>query len=617
MTKLRMLEKLNKDIKKAKRLRQLKSFFLTIAWIPFFAFLIFGFSSASISSSQSSREEKISAHLLKKLTQNKNDLFTVWIYLQDKGPDLEKKMAEVKACLTNENLRRRLKVFNLENIVDELDVPVWENYVNKLKPYLYRLRHTSRWLNALSAEVKGFNLKTIASFPFVSKIEEVKSYRFKLPTPEEEISEIRIKQENHLYDYGPSYTQLNQIKVPLLHDLGLTGQGIIIAMLDSGFNNLEHQALTHLNILATWDFVNNDPNVDDEPGQMGSGDHGTETLSVIAGFYPGKLLGPAFGASFLLAKTENTDWERHIEEDHWIAGVEWAEALGAQIVSSSLGYRDEFTHGEPNYTWQDMDGETTIVTKGANIAARKGLLIVNSAGNEGLARPPILNTLVAPADSYWVLAAGAVEANGERVSFSSVGPTADGRLKPDVMAMGRSVYSASPSKINEYVYVSGTSFSCPLVAGAAALVLEANPGWNNLDVMQALKLTASQASNPNNLMGHGLIDAFKAAYFPLKKIYPPTHLAVKRIENNFGFFKEYIDCLTWRRNERNQEKIIAYRLYALNLKDKSNQFVLLAEVNSQTFKFDHRGLLADEEFLYKITAISEKGMESDPEYTRR
>ncbi len=115
------------------------------------------------------------------------------------------------------------------------------------------------------------------------------------------------------------------------------------------------------------------------------------------------------------------------------------------------------------------------------------------------------------------------------------------------MAMGRSVYSASPSKIDEYIYVSGTSFSCPLVAGAAALVLEANPDWNNLDVMQALKLTASRASTPDNLMGRGIINAFQAAFFPLKRIYPPTHLAVKRIENNFGFFKEYIDCLTWRK----------------------------------------------------------------------
>ncbi len=612
-----MVKTLGKKIENLRKERWGKLFFTLSAATCYLLFCLINISFSSSASSEFSFKEKISPPLSKKLAQKENQILKVWIYFQDKGPDLTKKIDEVRGSLSRENINRRLKILTWERIVDDLDVPVWENYIHKVRPYLSRPRHASRWLNALSAEVQAINLKKIASFPFVSKIEEIKAYRSRLPLPEKKREAIEFKTQNHLYDYGPSYTQLNQIKVPLLHDLGLTGQGIIIAMLDSGFNNLAHQALAHLKILATWDFVNNDPNVNDEPGQLGSGDHGTETLSVIAGFYPGKLIGPAFGASFLLAKTENTDWERHIEEDHWIAGVEWAEALGAQIVSSSLGYRDQFTHGEPNYTWRDMDGETTIVTRGANIAANKGMLIVNSAGNEGQSRPPILNTLVAPADSYWVLAVGAVDVNGERASFSSVGPTADGRLKPDVMAMGRSVYSASPSKIDGYIYVSGTSFSCPLVAGAAALILEANPSWSNFDLMLALELTASRASTPDNLMGRGIINAFQAAHFPLKSIYPPTHLAVKRIENNFGFFKEYINHLTWRKNERNREKIIAYRLYALNLKEKISSFFLLAEIEAQTFKFEHRGLLGDEEFIYKITAVSETGVESDPEYTRR
>lgn len=581
-------------------------------------FLFLPGASISPSPSRLAQSEKISPPLLQKIAQAENNLFSVWIYFTDKGPDLEQKIIEARARLRPETLLRRLRLLDFEKITDELDVPVWENYILKVRPFLSRLRHASRWLNAISAEASGSNLRKIASWPFISRIEEIKSFRFKIPPAGEEIKQNRVdKREAHLFDYGPSYTQVAQINVPPLHDLGLSGQGIIIAMLDSGFNNLAHQAFSHLQIMATWDFVNNDPNVANEPGQMGEGDHGTNTLGVIAGFYPGKLIGPAYNATFLLAKTENTDWERHIEEDHWVAGLEWAEASGARIVSSSLGYLNRFTHGEKDYTWENMDGETAIVTRGANIAASKGLLIINSAGNEGLARPPVQNTLIAPADSYWVLAAGAVDSSGQRVSFSSVGPTADGRIKPDVMAMGRSVYTASDSQIDGYVYVSGTSFSCPLVAGAAALILEANPDWSNLEVMQALKLTASQASHPDNLMGWGIIDAFKAASFPLRKIYPPTHFAVKRIENNFGFFKEYIDCLSWRHNDRNQRKIVGYRLYALNLKEKGSQFVLLAELGPDTFKFDHRGLLRDEEFLYKITSVDEQGNESHPEYTRR
>jgi len=562
--------------------------------------------------------EKIPPHLKEKLARGGNSRFTVWVYFKDKGPNLDRKILAARSALRTETLIRRLRHRPWAEVVDQMDVPVEENYINGIRPYALRVRQASKWLNALSVETTAANILAIANLPFVARIEEVVKHRFKEP-PQEEIvptPELQPTVTSHLFDYGPAYLQLTQAGIPPLHDLGLSGHGIIIALLDSGFNNLSHQALTHLLVLGTWDFVNNDPQVSDEPGQMGSGDHGAQTLGVIAGFYPGELVGPAFGANFLLAKTENTEWERHIEEDHWIAGVEWAENLGARIISSSLGYRSDFTHGEADYTWQNMDGETTVVTRGANIAASRGVLIVNSAGNEGMAKPPE-NTLVAPADSFWVLAVGAVDAAGLRTNFSSVGPTADGRLKPDVMAMGRSVYTVSPNKVDGYAYVSGTSFSCPLTAGAAALVLEANPTWTNQDIILALKHAASKSSSPDNFMGWGIIDASKAAFFPLKKFYPPTHFSVRRLENNFGFFKEYIDRLTWRRNERNQERIVGYRLYALNLTAQDNQFIFLAQVDSQTFHFDRRGLLAKEEFLYKITAVNESGEESDPDFARR
>ncbi len=280
-------------------------------------------------------------------------------------------------------------------------------------------------------------------------------------------------------------------------------------MLDAGFNNLQHEAFQQLTVLHTWDFVNNDSVVSDEPGQMGSGNHGTYTLSTLAGFKEGQLIGPAFGAGFLLAKTENTDSERHIEEDNWVAGAEWADSLGADIISSSLGYLD-FDAGEGDYTWEDMDGNTTIVTIGADIAASRGILVVNSAGNEGSATPP-QNTLVAPADGDSVLAVGAVTSGGLRAPFSSMGPTADGRIKPDVMARGVATYCASPNQPNEYVTVSGTSLSCPLVAGAAALVLQASPGITNMQIIDALHQTASQANTPDNQYGWGIINAYEAA----------------------------------------------------------------------------------------------------------
>jgi subtilisin family serine protease len=389
-------------------------------------------------------------------------------------------------------------------------------------------------------------------------------------------------------------------------------------MLDSGFNNLNHEALDHLDIVATWDFLNGDPNVFYEEGQMGTGDHGTNTLGTIAGYEPGELIGPAFGASFLLGKTENgdLDWERHIEEDHWIAGAEWADTLGADIISSSLGYRNEFSHGENDYSWQDMDGDTTVVAKGANIAASRGILIVNCAGNERLSLSG-QNTLVSPSDSAYVLAAGAVNSQGRRASFSSVGPTADGRIKPDVMAMGDSVYSAAPNAPDEYELVDGTSFSCPLVAGVAALILEINPSWTNQDVMTAIKLTASQSESPDNHNGWGIVDAQKAAFYPLKSIHAPHLFSVSRLENNYGFFIQYMDQLAWEPNPRNGDQVVSYRVYAKQWDTEDQSFTLLAEVDDQTVSFLRRGLLEGEDFLYKIISVSASGEESDPNYALR
>ena len=328
-----------------------------------------------------------------------------------------------------------------------------------------------------------------------------------------------------------------------------------------------------------------------------------------------KLIGPAFGADFILGKTENSEWERHIEEDDWIAGAEWADSLGADIISSSLGYREDFTNGEQDYTWEDMDGETTIVSKGALIAASRGILIVNSAGNEGNVSPPE-NTLVAPADASSVLAVGAVNSSGQRTGFSSVGPTADGRIKPDVMAQGSSVYVAEESGVSNYEYVDGTSFSCPLTAGTAALLLEAHPNWTNLDIMEALKMTAANSSDPNNKIGWGIIDAEAASEYIFRKVYAPIEFSVQRLEDNYAFFIQYVDRLSWKVNPVNQDNIQYYSLSARRIEAVDDRFVLIAELDAQTFVYESKGLLGSETFLYKLTAVDKDGNESSPVYAR-
>lgn len=562
------------------------------------------------------KKDKISPLLQELIEKKTSDTYTAWIYLKNKGPRKFQKLKEARESLSSRSFKRRLRK-GMETLVDEYDIPVCKPYLESIKKYVKKVRHASRWLNAVSVEASGKALRQIAELTFVKKIEKVKAYTFREPSPKPppEPPVIPPEAEAHLYDYGPSFSQVDQMNVPELHDRGYTGQGVLVCMLDSGFNHLDHPALDHIDIQATWDFVNQDPIVFDEEGQMGNGDHGTNTLGAIAGYQPEKLIGPAFGASFILGKTENTEWERHMEEDHWVAGAEWADSLGADIISSSLGYRDRFTHGEEDYTSEDMDGETTVVAQAAKVAASKGILIVNSAGNEGASNPPE-NTLVSPSDSPEVLAVGAVDPQGVRVYFSSTGPTADGRIKPDVMAQGQSVYSVKPEGNSEYEYVAGTSFSCPLTAGTAALLLEINPSWSNKDIMDALKLTASQSHSPGNQRGWGIVDSLGAAFYPLKSFHAPDHFALQRLENHYGFFIQYVDQLSWTSDPRNGNRAQSYRIYAQRLGEQGQTFVQIAEVDALTFHYTRRALLEEETFLYKIVSVDIHGRESDPSYAR-
>ncbi len=569
-----------------------------------------------VSSVRSNTEDKISANL-KMMIQNQGDHtpFTVWIFFKDKGRELDKKIQIVQSSLNPRTLKRRLRHLRYTPLVDEYDVPVEEKYIQSVQSHTIRIRHRSRWLNAVSAEAYGYVLQRIADLDFVKKIDLVRSFHFREPdlTQAQSIEKPSLVTEPHAFDYGPSFNQLNQINVPALHDLGYSGKGVLICMLDTGFKNFTHQALDHLDIQATWDFVNGDPNVFDEEGQMGVGNHGTQTLGTIGGYHPGELISPAYGASYLLGKTENTEWERHIEEDHWVAGAEWADNLGADIISSSLGYRYEFDQGEEGYTSDDMDGETAITTRGANIAASRGILIVNSAGNEGPASPPN-NTIIAPSDSPNVIAAGAVDPIRMRVEFSSMGPTADGRIKPDVMAQGLNVYTVEIGGSNIYDSVAGTSFSCPLTAGVAALILEINPTWTNYDIMDAIKSTADNSSSPNNEYGWGIVDAYGAAFYGVKKIFPPQSFSVQRILNDYIFFAQFVDRLTWITNPGNEIPVASYRLYESQTDGQDSDFVLISELNGQTFTYDRRGLLFEETYIYKITSVSESGEESAPVY---
>lgn len=469
----------------------------------------------------SAQQTKVTVNLNAKLNETaKNERVKIWIYFTDKGNSVNNFLRHPELVVSKKSLLRREKIMEGNSLIDFRDIPVNKNYVKTISNYNIKIHHFSRWFNAVSAYADKEVIAQIAKLSFVKKIDLVRAFTTKnkdIKTSEPELIK-KMPKGSSSFDYGNSYTQLQQIDVPAVHDLGFYGQGVTICLMDAGFNNLEHPAFANMNIIAAYDFVNNDNNVDDE-GDMGNGSHGTETLSTIGGFSEGHLIGPAFGASFILAKTENTDSETPAEEDNWIAAVEWADSIGVDVTSTSLGYLG-FDAGFTGYTWQDMDGNTATITNGADLAAARGIVVVNSAGNEGFNSTH--NTLGAPADGDSVIAVGAVNSSGQRVSFSSVGPTVDGRIKPDIMAMGSGVVVARPGSGTGYTTASGTSFSCPLSAGVAALVLCANPNLTPMQVRDALRETASQHLHPDNLYGWGIIDALAAVnYFRVQISHQP------------------------------------------------------------------------------------------------
>jgi subtilisin family serine protease len=358
----------------------------------------------------------------------------------------------------------------------------------------------------MSVDATPSQIRALASLPFVRRIDPVLSFARKEP-PSERLPSIPPLPDDPLFwQYGRSFIQLSQINVVPLHRLGYSGKDVLVCMMDTGFWKA-HEAFSHAPIIAEWDFVNNDGDVNPDSYRE---EHGTATWSLLAGYKTGELIGPAYGASFLLAKTESTEFERPIEEDYWAAGIEWAESLGAEVVSSSLGYIDW-------YSFADMDGETAVTTRCANRASELGVVVVNAAGNE---RGTSWGHIIAPADGFNVIACGAVDSLGRLTDFSSPGPTYDGRIKPEVCALGESAWYAARGEDSSFDYVigDGTSFSTPLVAGVCALLLEVHRDWTPVQVRTALLSTASQSRSPNNDYGWGIVDAALAADLGLPSV---------------------------------------------------------------------------------------------------
>lgn len=458
---------------------------------------------------------------------SQNEKLLVWVFFTDKGQDTQSYLSKPSTVVSEKSLKRRSKVLSANNLLTQRDFPINQNYVDEIKSLGFELKQKSKWFNGISGWATNSQLTEFAKLNFVKQLDIV--YRFRKEIPEEERQTETLEEINeqlskpqgvHSFNYGQSFTQLNQITVPQVHDLGYHGEGVTICMMDAGFDRwTTHQVFSSMNVIATWDFVNGDPDVENG-SDMGEGSHGTSTLSLIGGFYEGQLIGPAFGADFILTKTENTDSETPIEEDNWIAAMEWADSIGVDVTSTSLGYLD-FDPPYPSYTCNDMDGNTTKITNGADYAVSIGIFVVNSAGNGGSPDPGCTNSLGAPADGDSVIAIGSVTSSGNRSSFSSVGPTVDGRIKPDLMTMGSANQVACNGSNTCYsTFGSGTSWACPLAAGASALLLQIAPNLTPMELATVLKNTASQSNNPDNFYGWGIINTYAAAQSLLTGINP-------------------------------------------------------------------------------------------------
>jgi subtilisin family serine protease len=457
--------------------------------------------------------EKLGARLRGLLNGvNPHDEVLVWVYLNDKGSAEHLKNSVPADVISERSIRRRLKVRPPDQVVDYTDLPVEQLYVEQLASHVIQVRQRSKWFNSVSVRATKAQISVLEQLPFVRKVDLVTRFRRNdsesVVIPVSDKSRTRLEKTDTL-DYGPSFIQDSLINVPAVHNTGNYAQGVIVGVFDNGFRLLNHEVFDSLDIIATYDFVDHKVSVIPNNPDPSFGSHGVFTLSAIAGYKPGELIGPAFGASYVLARTENDSSETPLEEDNWVAAIEWGDSIGVEVTSTSLGY---FTYDPPypSWTWEDMNGNTTVITRAADMAVARGIVVANSAGNAG--SNPDHNTLVAPADGDSVMAIGAVLSTGERASFSSVGPTTSSppRTKPDVMAQGVSVYAASGVDTTGYVAVSGTSLSCPLAAGVAALIIHARPGAGPVEIADAMRLTASNGQSPNNEYGWGIVDAVAA-----------------------------------------------------------------------------------------------------------
>ncbi|MEO5572158.1 MAG: S8 family serine peptidase [Bacteroidia bacterium] len=414
--------------------------------------------------------------------------------------------------LSARSIQRRI---NQNITVNITDLPVNPAYLAGIASTGATILGHSKWLNTVTVETASSTvLSAINGLPYVSNVVNVGRVIHHQNNADQNKfrKEVLLRNKTFLasgnrasspngitsFDYGPSLNQVAMLGGDVMHNNGFTGAGMQIAVIDAGFYNADNMIVfdslrANNQILGTYDFVTNDSNVYDDD------QHGSYVLSLLGGNWPANMVGTAPGASYWLLRSEDAPTENIIEEYNWAEAAEFADSVGVDLINTSLGYT-EFDNPAQNHTYADLDGNTTPITRASDLAAAKGMFVENSAGNEG--NGPWFY-ISAPADADSNVATGAVDDMGNYVSFSSRGPTSDGRIKPNVVAQGAGTYVADI--FNGGVFPgSGTSFSGPLLTGMAACLWQCHPTATNMQIIAAMQHSASQFNSPDSMMGYGI-----------------------------------------------------------------------------------------------------------------
>jgi serine protease AprX len=504
-----------------------------------------------------------------------------WVYFNAK-PDSATFLSNPSLMLSQRALDRRA---NQGIALDIKDVPIYQDYIDQIASFgTVEILAKSKWLNALHIRGTQTNIQALSELEFVDHVRfaDVSLNQAGRMSASRRIAPVNKTMETQVnFQYGSSANQIQMLNGHLLHQQDYTGSGKIIAVLDAGFPGvntvLPFKRLRDNNkILGGYNFVDRDEDF------YTRGSHGTMVLSTMGGYVQNQLVGTAPDASYYLFITEDVFNENPIEESLWVEAAETADSLGVDVINTSLGY---FAYDNPNYshTYEEMDGVTTFISQGANIAFTRGMIVVVSAGNSGNSPDP---HIASPADAVNVLTVGAVDAGGNYASFSSIGPSFDGRVKPDVDAQGYLAVVANPA--GSVVAASGTSFSGPIMAGMIASFWQAVPNLDNQTIIDVVRQSAHLFENPTDELGYGIPN-----------------------------FQQALDAAVLSIGETPQNKLVVYpnpvkdRLYVsfpeaadadMTLYNQLGQIVSQRKINSGQNAVDVE-TLANGIYLYKIVSI--------------